>query len=50
MITPSLFLAGVLVIATSLDRLCHNDRVNLVMVVLTRFYFAFVFADEVGIW
>lgn len=50
MITPSLFLAGVLVIATSLDRLCHNNGVNLVVVILTRFYFAFVFAGEVGIW
>lgn len=49
MITPSLFLAGVLVIATSLDRLRHNNTANLVMVVLTRFYFAFVFADDVGL-
>lgn len=50
MITPSLFFAGVLVIATSLDRVGHNNGVNLVVVVLTRFYFTFVFADEVGIW
>lgn len=50
MITPSLFFAGVLVIATSLDRAGHKDRLSLVMVVLAKVYFMMIFAYDMGIW
>lgn len=50
MITPNLFFAGVLVIATSLDHVGHKDRLGLVMVVLVRVYFMMIFAYDMGIW
>lgn len=48
MMTPTLFFAGIFVIATSIDRTIYNDKGSLVVAVLTRLWFMMVFADDVG--